>query len=347
MNSGIIDLSTGPVNTFAEVRMTLSETPVAHRSDQFRKVFDAATSGLCREFNTRNCFLLTGSGTLANEAMLQQILQREQKGIVLSNGEFGERLVAQADRIGLKFFHHGLPWGQPFCLNEVSQLFRSHSPGWILFTHCETSTGLINPLAELTNIAKANDTAVFVDCMSTVGTRSIDLSGITMATASSGKGLASIPGLAIVFSNIKPVSSSSIPLYLDLGHYDSKSGIPFTISSNQVSALLASISKKLTPEHYTLVDDYRNKIRNLLYDTGLLPYHDHNSFVFTLAPCHDQYIRLLDRFSEARLRISYESEYLVKRKWIQLALFNYYREEELRKATGMLQQAISIPSRVV
>lgn len=77
-----------------------------------------------------------------------------------------------------------------------------------------------------------------------------------MATASSGKGLASVPGLAIVFSNLESLLEKEVPVYFDLTHYSRKKGIPFTISSNLVKALSVSIEQKLEDDQFDLIQKY-------------------------------------------------------------------------------------------
>src|SRR5690606_30054205 len=147
-------------------------------------------------------YLLTGSGTLANEVMLNEIKNKNQKGLILSNGEFGNRLIAQAWRHQILFDTYSIDWGKKFDTATIKKKLEQNDIHWILFCHCETSTGIINELQTIIELGKSFRCACFVDCMSTVGTMPLDLSGVSMATASSGKGLASVPGLAIVFSNM-------------------------------------------------------------------------------------------------------------------------------------------------
>jgi aspartate aminotransferase-like enzyme len=340
MDSGVINLSTGPVQITAEVKQALISSPIPHRSNEFAELLRTSSDILTNEYKVKNCFLLTGSGTLANDVMLHQVRSIGGKGLILSNGEFGERLIDQATRIDLDFMILKLPWGERFDLHETEKLIGDQSISWMIFTHCETSTGVINDLNALSIIAEKYNCLVFADCMSTIGTRPIDLSKIAMATASSGKGLASIPGIAIVFSNIDPVPDPATPSYFDLAQYLGKSGVPFTLSSNLLAALRASIRQKLTNKQYMQSEVYSQKISALLSSAGLLHFDHEYTHVFTLAPSPDEYNRLLEAFRRAGLIVSYESEYLRKRKWIQLALFNFYTERELMSVVHKLEEIV-------
>jgi aspartate aminotransferase-like enzyme len=345
MDSGIINLSTGPVQITAEVKQALVDSAISHRSKEFADLYRSTSEILTREYSVKHSFILTGSGTLANDVMLHQVRSAGGKGLILTNGEFGERLMDQATRIGLDFTSKKLTWGEPFDLLETEQLIRDLSISWLAFTHCETSTGVINDLNGLTTLGIKYNCRCYVDCMSTIGTRPIDLSKITMATASSGKGLASIPGIAILLSNIDPKPDPAIPSYFDLAQYLSKSGVPFTLSSNLLAALTVSIKQKLNYSQYSLVDKYRQKISTLLSSADLLPFHHKSSYVFTLAPSPEEYIKLLEAFRKSGLTVSYESEYLRKRKWIQLALFNFYTERELRSVMSKLEDIVMTAGR--
>ena len=74
-----------------------------------------------------NVQILLGSGTLANDAVAAQLTLEKKPGLILSNGEFGERLADHAKRFGLTFDTLKFPWGQAFDLDVVQQ-FLSRSP---------------------------------------------------------------------------------------------------------------------------------------------------------------------------------------------------------------------------
>lgn len=331
-----VNLTTGPVSITKEVRKALSETPISHRSPAFEQLYGKTTALLCSALRVKETFLLSGSGTLANEVMIQEIKGRG-KGLMLSNGEFGYRLIEQSCRNSLDFITYELPWGVVFDMKEVENLLAAHSIKWILFCHCETSTGIINDMDGIIALSEKYGCLCFVDCMSTVGTRPLNLSKVAMATASSGKGLASVPGLAIVFSNIEFLSKKKVPVYFDLSHYSRKDGIPFTISSNLVKALSVSIVQKLKDDQFGLVQEYSKQFFSVLNKNGWVPFSNANTRVYTIAVSEMVKPLFIKSMEQHKLLLSHESDYLKARNWMQLATFGYYTEAQLKHVLTALR----------
>ncbi|HUS02779.1 MAG TPA: aminotransferase class V-fold PLP-dependent enzyme [Chitinophagaceae bacterium] len=339
MISGIVNLTTGPVGISREVMKALQEPPISHRSQEFKKLYKQTTEFLSSSFHVQETFLLTGSGTLANEAMLQEIKYIRGHGLIISNGEFGNRLIEQARRNNLNFITYQVEWGKIFDLQKIQNTISNNPTKWILFCHCETSTGVINGLNEITAIAKRKNCLCFVDCMGTVGTMPLDLSNVAMATASSGKGLASIPGLAVIFSNIELAVKKDVPVYLDLHHYCLNSGIPFTIPSNLINALYVSICQKLREQHFELLDKYGREFFKILNKYDLIPFSNKNSKVFTLVTSQKRKEAFIHSLTDKQILLSHESDYLKKRQWCQLASFGFYTEIQLKYVLNSLQHS--------
>jgi len=341
MNPATINVSTGPVQISQQVLAALASTPISHRSNRFQRLYSDTTDYLCTQFNVERCNILTGSGTAANEAMISQIKVLGGKGLILSNGEFGERLIKQATRLSLIFDEMALAWGEQFDIAKVEKVIKQSEARWVLLCHCETSTGVMNDLNSVVDVCNRNNCLCFVDCMSTVGTYAIDLSGVAMATASSGKGLASIPGLAIVFSNIEAISSNHIPVYFDLAEYDKKYGVPYTIASNLVHALNVGIKQKLQEEQFELIDTYSQACFNLLNESGVLPFDNSRSKVFTISWPGGKPNHIITQLQKEAIIFSYESEYLKRRSWCQVALFGCYTQRELKYFLNTLQRSFT------
>jgi len=326
----MINLSTGPVGILPNVMDALFELPVSHRSPDFQNFTSKAAELFCSELKVKRTYFLTGSGTLGNEVMIQQAKLNNRKGIILINGEFGRRLAEQATLANAEYIKSSIEWGDEFDINEVEQLIITENIGWIMFCHNETSAGLLNPLAQLGEISKKHRLKAYVDCMSSVGTMPIDLSNITMATASSGKGQGSVAGIALVFSNELALPTNTIPRYLDIGVYEQKNGVPFTIASNLLKALGVGAQNNINTNHWDKLDKFSDIIFDALAPLGVIPFAKRGTRVFNIVPKNMKSTELEERLLALGIILSCRSEYLISRNWIQLALFGHYSEEEIK-----------------
>ncbi len=241
----LINLLPGPVQIDQIVYESLTKLPVSHRSEGFVKDFKRTKDLLCNLVHTRNVEILTGSGSLANDCIAAQLSANFGAGLILSNGEFGNRLIDHARRFGLNFRTLEVEWGMAFDPDQILGLLDQRPDvQWLWAVHCETSTGILNDLEMLKSICLERGIRLCLDCVSSIGTVAVDLSGVYLVSGVSGKGLGAFPGLSMVFYNheILPVSKN-IPRYLDIGLYSISEGIPFTISSNLIYALKKALER--------------------------------------------------------------------------------------------------------
>lgn len=236
-----------PVAISAKVRTVFNRPPISHRSDEFRRIMDETRAMLLGLTGADHVEMFLGSGTLANDVVAAQLGLLQEKGLVLTNGEFGERLIDHATRCGLRFKTFKADWGTSFDYSSLKKVLASGTIRWIWAVHCETFLGTLNSLEQLEEICLEHDVKLCLDCISSVGAIPVRLNRVYLATAVSGKGLASYPGISMVFYNHEPAPDMRLPRYLDLGYYRVKGGVPFTHSSNLIAALreaLLSITEK-------------------------------------------------------------------------------------------------------
>ena len=339
----MINLSTGPVELKEEVSKALFSRPISHRSPEFQNLYQEFVHYMCGKLNVKQIAVLQGSGTLANEAMIWQIKLLGGKGIVLSNGEFGDRLIDQSQRAQLNFIEYKVSWGNEFDLQEFENLIDTNNTAWILFSHCETSTGVINQLETCTDIAYKKNMRCFVDCMSSIGTQSIDLSNVTMATCSSGKGLSSIPGIALVLSNIQFCKGPNIPKYFDLFMYSVKK-IPFTLSSNQLEALFTAAKQIMNVAFWNYSNELSLKVYKAFNSFGIIPFSTNTTRVFTFVQDQINSEEICKELNKIGLVLSYQSDYLLDRNWFQLALFGNHTEEQIELAIKFITKKLCLTS---
>src|SRR5947209_6938905 len=232
----VVNLSTGPVAIHADVAAAFARSPQSHRSAGFEEELRALKASLCSLVNASYVEVLLGSATLGNDAVAAQLSLLGTHGVVVSNGEFGERLADHASRARLDFEHVKFAWGAALDLAAIAE----RTFDWIWIAACETSTGVLNDVAALEAICGSRGAKLCVDAVSAIGAVPLDLSHVWLATGASGKALASYPGLALVFHREPIAVSGDLPRYLDLGIY-ARDGVPFTHSSNMVRGLRASV----------------------------------------------------------------------------------------------------------
>lgn len=234
----------GPVKQLEQI----GYTDLSHRSLPFYALYERVQKKLLHLSNANYVGIIVGTGTLANEVMLAQLKEQQVgKGLILTNGEFGERLRKQAIRWSLQFDVVRKDWGTAFDVDEVASLLATGSYQWMLAVHGETSTGTCNDLESLSKLAKHYHVKLCIDSISTFGAMPFSLQDCYLATAVSGKAIGALSGLAFVFSQSLAPSAAMLPAYLDLAHYQ-QGAIPFTLPA----VLLGNVDRSLQayPERY-------------------------------------------------------------------------------------------------
>jgi aspartate aminotransferase-like enzyme len=337
----------GPVTVRREVRRAFEQAPESHRHDGFKKDFQATRGILCDLTRAGRVELFIGSGTLANDVVAGQLSLLGRPGLVLSNGEFGGRLVDQARRFKLPFELLEFPWGEPLDLAAVESRLRARpGPGWLWCTHCETSSGVLNDLAGLKALCAGAGAKLCLDCISTVGTMPLDLNGVYFASGSSGKGWRAYPGLAMVFyhHDLSP-APDRLPRYLDLGYYAQEEGTPFTFSSNLLHALHAAIRRVDLGKRFEEIAGMSAALRLRLTEMGFgLVGRDTRTApaVITIAlPPELNSVKIGEAMQEAGYLLSYNSGYLRRKNWIQICLMGECAREKIVPVANALNRVCS------
>jgi aspartate aminotransferase-like enzyme len=325
----------GPVAVRREVRRAFEQEPESHRAESFAKDFQATKQILCELVRARNVELILGSGTLANDVVGGQLLLEQTPGLVLNNGEFGQRLVDQAWRFGLDFEALEFTWGDPIDLAAVRQRFESaRRLGWLWCTHCETSTGVVNDLDRLRTLCAEFQVKLCLDCISSIGVIPVDLTGVYLASCASGKGLRSYPGISMVFYHHEPGPRlQRLPRYLDLSHYAAEQGIPFTFSSNLLHALHAAVKRVPWEKRFAELVEVSGWLRTRLSELGFELVGASTTIspaIATIAlPKEMNSVEIGDLIRESGYLLSYNSEYLRRRNWIQIVLMGESGREKV------------------
>ncbi len=339
-----LNLLPGPVGTSQAVRQVFAEMPVSHRSEAFVDDFRRTKRLLCKMVGAQHVEILLGSGTLANDAIAAQLSLGSGRGVILNNGEFGERLLDHAVRFGLSYEVLHAEWGDTFDRDEIVRgIERNPGITWVWAVHCETSTGVLNDMAMLSEICVQRGIGLCMDCISSIGTVPVNLRGVHLASGVSGKGLGAFPGLAMVFYNheIAP-APGALPRYLDLGLYAVNGGIPFTHSSNLLYALQTALKCFEPGRRFQDIAELsswlRSKLRELDFQIVASDAHASPAVITIALPKPMNSEKVGRSLQEAGYLLSYRSEYLLRRNWIQICLMGQCSQERLVPLVNVLRE---------
>ena len=250
-------LTPGPLTTSRTVKLAML-ADWGSRDVEFRKLVKEIRQELlqlagCDE--TYECVLMQGSGTFAIEAALGAFCpDKRKKTLVVANGAYGERaaqILTKINRPHERISKTDTTQLAPEHIIPTLQDDKNISHVWLI--HCETTSGIVNPIADLARAAKTRGCIFMVDAMSSFGALDINMvrDGIDVLVSSSNKCIEGIPGFSYVLvrKNLLLLSQGhSHSVVLDL--YD------------QWIGLEASGQFRFTPPTHALVA-FRQALREL------------------------------------------------------------------------------------
>jgi 2-aminoethylphosphonate-pyruvate transaminase len=198
--------------------------------------------------------LLQGSGSYAVEAMINCLCGERDKILFLVNGEYGKRMLTIADNSRRDYEALTFDMTQPVNVEMVEKKLKADEViKTVVFVHCETTTGVLNPLEKITKLAKLYGKKVLIDAMSSFAAYEIDMIGLDIdaLAASSNKCLEGLPGLGFVIAKKMLLEAShgkSLSHSLDLfdqyqSLYAGSGKFRFTSPTNILLALRQAIDE--------------------------------------------------------------------------------------------------------
>jgi len=192
----------GPIQPDRAVLEAMGGPIVPHYGPHFTQIYNETLEMLRQVFNTQgNVFLLPGAGSTGTDACLGSALSTGEKIIIGSNGFFGDRLITIADSYGLEIVPITAEWGHPLNPQDFAAAFQQHPDAKACaIVHLETSTTVVNPIAEIAAITRQAGAITIVDAVSSLGGLPfrMDEWGIDLCLSASQKCLGAPPGLAPV-----------------------------------------------------------------------------------------------------------------------------------------------------
>jgi aspartate aminotransferase-like enzyme len=190
----------GPVEVRQEVLEAQTEWMIGHRSKEFAALFERLQPKLQQAFQTEGrVYILGASGSGFWEAGSRNCIRDDKKVLHLVSGAFSQRWADVSRANGKQVDTIELAWGEAFTPRMVADALQKESYDAVCMVHCETSTGVINPVREVGEIVKGYpDTLFLVDVVTTfMGAElRVDEWGIDLALTSSQKALGLPPGIA-------------------------------------------------------------------------------------------------------------------------------------------------------
>jgi 2-aminoethylphosphonate-pyruvate transaminase len=171
---------------------------------------------------THVCVPMQGSGTFSVEGAVNTLVPRDGHVLVLINGAYGKRLARLTEMMGRRLSVFETADDVPTTAADVARaLDADASITHVGLIHCETSTGILNPLAEIADVVAKRGRSLIVDAMSSFGAIPIDAKKIPFDAliAASGKCIEGPPGMGFVFvrkTALEQCAGRSTSLALDL-----------------------------------------------------------------------------------------------------------------------------------
>ncbi|ANB51707.1 2-aminoethylphosphonate--pyruvate transaminase [Aeromonas veronii] len=202
-------LTPGPLSTTATVRAAMLQDSCTWDADYNQGVVEPIRRELVRlatgpEYESDySAVLLQGSGSYVVESVLGSAIGVDECLLIINNGAYGARMGEMARCLGLR--HHELDCGEttrPEPAAIEAMLARHPEITHLAMVHCETTTGMLNPLDEVAALCQRRGIRLIVDAMSSFGGIPIDMGrlGIEFLISSANKCIQGVPGFGFVIA---------------------------------------------------------------------------------------------------------------------------------------------------
>ena len=339
-----IRLLPGPVQISESVQSAFARAPVSHRDPAIVDIFEQTRGRLRLIAGGMPVAVMTGSGTLANDAVAACLRSSigDRRGLVLANGEFGGRLLGLARRAGLKAQEMRWDWGVAWDHAEIERELERGAE-WVWGVHLETSTGQVNDVSRLLERCSGRGVAVVADCVSSLGAMALPR-GLFLASGVSGKSLGAYAGLAFVFAGeaaLERIRGEDLPATFDIVQAIGQREPMFTVPSPQLMALHAALEERYADQgeverrfaHYARLGE---RVREELRVRGFRLVAEESAGAPPISSFAVPSAAAMRACYDAGFRIAYESEYLRRRGWAQISVMGDLDEETVMPVFDLL-----------
>ncbi len=220
----------GPTPIPKKVQLAMNRDIFSHRSTEFVELYRETIELVKPIFGTKQeILLLPSGGTAALEAAAVNTVAAGEEVVVITVGAFGDYFVSICEQYGFHVHKLEKQWGQACTAQELREFLQplQHIKA-VFITYNETSTGILNPIAELAQVVREeSDALLIVDGVSCIGgtPAEMDAWGVDILVTGSQKALMLPPGLSLVSVSERAwqvIEENQAPsYYLNLASYRS------------------------------------------------------------------------------------------------------------------------------
>jgi 2-aminoethylphosphonate-pyruvate transaminase len=250
-------LTPGPVSVSRSTKEVMLKDR-ASGGEEFQRDLDLARDYMVALVNGHGAYTaipLPGSGTYANEAVIATLVPPGGKLLIHTNGVYGDRLIEICAHAGVP--HAAIrtpPFTPPTAAEFEAAITADPAISHVMVVHCETSTGVVNPIEEIAAVCRRHSKGLFIDAVASFGAMTIDARrlGFQAVTVSSNKCMQGVPGIgwAVVQKTaLENAKGNCRTLVLDLWdhnqHMDRTSAFRFTPPTQVVAAFAQACREHL------------------------------------------------------------------------------------------------------
>lgn len=192
----------GPSDVHSRVLKAMATPLIGHLDPQFIQIMDEVKEMTRKLFQTKNeiTSVISGTGSAGMETCLVNLLERGDEAMVCVSGVFGTRMCDIVERCGAKLIRVDAPWGKPIDPIQVKEALQKSSPKVVAIVHAETSTGVLQPLVEISKMVHDSGALFLVDAVTSLGGTEVKVDewGIDAIYSGSQKCISAPPGLSPV-----------------------------------------------------------------------------------------------------------------------------------------------------
>ncbi|GAA0346296.1 2-aminoethylphosphonate--pyruvate transaminase [Oceanobacillus sp. FSL W7-1293] len=230
--------------------------------------------------------LMQGSGTFTVESVMTTAINKKDKALIITNGTYGERIVKMADYIGLHYKHYDVAYNAYPDELELKYILENDAAiTHVVMVHCETTTGILNPLERVSRLANAYQKTLIVDAMSSFGGIEMDIPalGIDFLISSANKCIQGVPGFGFVIAKLDKLQacegnagSLSLDLYDQWKEMNKDGKWRYTSPTHVVAAFSKAIDELMaeggTPARFQRYQRNNQLLREGLEQLGFKAY---------------------------------------------------------------------------